>query len=366
MTRLFIITAIVILCGFTYKNNPQTGKPDLVTTSVADLTDISTGYVPTSVFTNYTSNDRITPNSTHSLTNKTINDLTNYVDADAVHFKIYNNSGGTLAAGSPVYGVQWNIPNAAMEVNKAQANSASTMPALCLVESSLANGAKGECRIVGALNNVNTNAWSDGAALYVSAATAGTLTTTKPTGATEIVQRVGTSVRQSATVGVIAVYSPDTNVLNKKFIIQTADTDLPNAQNMAALATGIVKNTTATGVQSIAVAGDFPTLNQNTTGTAFQITQTLTASVSTTPTTIYNYPSGYVTGLFIVSGNDVNNYFIDIVSGADGGNTVVLHSSTVYGTPSARTYSMAGGSAFKLTMSSGTYKIRVIPNIFLN
>lgn len=207
------------------------------------------------------------------LTNKTINDLSNYVDADAIHFKIYNNSGGALTRGQAVYGIQWNSGAAAMEVSKARANSASTMPAMCLVEdATIANGAVGECRILGALNNANTNAWSDGAALYVSAATAGLLTTTRPTGATELVQRVGTSVRQSATVGVIAVFNPDTNVLNKKFLIQSADADLPNAQAMGTLATGIVKNTTTTGVQSIAVVGDFPTLNQNTTGSAAKLT----------------------------------------------------------------------------------------------
>ena len=47
-----------------------------------------------------------------------------------------------------------------------------------------------------------------------------------------------------------------------------ADDGLPNAQFMGVLDTGIVKNTTTTGVQSIAIAADFPTLNQNTTGTA--------------------------------------------------------------------------------------------------
>jgi hypothetical protein len=54
-----------------------------------------------------------------------------------------------------------------------------------------------------------------------------------------------------------------------KFIVQgTTDTGLSAAQFLGALGTGIVKNTTTTGVLSIAVAGDFPTLNQNTTGSA--------------------------------------------------------------------------------------------------
>lgn len=54
-----------------------------------------------------------------------------------------------------------------------------------------------------------------------------------------------------------------------KFIVQgTTDAGLSAAQFLGALGTGIVKNTTTTGVLSIAVAGDFPTLNQNTTGSA--------------------------------------------------------------------------------------------------
>lgn len=43
----------------------------------------------------------------------------------------------------------------------------------------------------------------------------------------------------------------------------------------AALATGILKSTTTTGALSIAVAADFPTLNQNTTGTASNVTGTV-------------------------------------------------------------------------------------------
>ena len=45
-----------------------------------------------------------------------------------------------------------------------------------------------------------------------------------------------------------------------------------NGTSLASLSTGILKNTTLTGVPSIAVAGDFPTLNQNTTGTAANVT----------------------------------------------------------------------------------------------
>ena len=53
-----------------------------------------------------------------------------------------------------------------------------------------------------------------------------------------------------------------------------------NGTNLAALGTGILKNTTGTGVPSIAVAGDFPTLNQNTTGSAATLTTSRTIAIT--------------------------------------------------------------------------------------
>jgi len=55
-----------------------------------------------------------------------------------------------------------------------------------------------------------------------------------------------------------------------KYITQTVDATLTAEQSLGGLATGILKNTTTSsiGVLSIAIAADFPTLNQNTTGTA--------------------------------------------------------------------------------------------------
>jgi hypothetical protein len=97
-----------------------------------------------------------------------------------------------------------------------------------------------------------------------------------------------------------------------KFIVQgTTDAGLSAAQFLGALATGIVKNTTTTGVLSIAVAADFPTLNQNTTGTASNVTGTVavanggtgdtgTAWTSYTPTITVG--AGTITTLGTVAG----------------------------------------------------------------
>lgn len=53
-----------------------------------------------------------------------------------------------------------------------------------------------------------------------------------------------------------------------------------NGTSLAGLATGILKNTTGTGVPSIAVAADFPTLNQNTTGSAATLTTGRTIGIT--------------------------------------------------------------------------------------
>jgi hypothetical protein len=60
-----------------------------------------------------------------------------------------------------------------------------------------------------------------------------------------------------------------------------------NGVALSGLATGILKNTTTTGVPSIAVAADFPILNQNTTGNATTATTSFSCSGnSATATTL--------------------------------------------------------------------------------
>jgi len=58
------------------------------------------------------------------------------------------------------------------------------------------------------------------------------------------------------------------------FTAATSGTDY--SAGTSALATGILKSTTTTGALTIAVAADFPTLNQNTTGTAANLTSATT------------------------------------------------------------------------------------------
>lgn len=92
---------------------------------------------------------------------------------------------------------------------------------------------------------------------------------------------LGTSVGGCEPIGSGGSGAPTTAT----YITQTANGSLSAEQALASLATGILKNTTTTGVLSIAVAGDFPTLNQNTTGTAVNLSGTPALPNGTTATT---------------------------------------------------------------------------------
>lgn len=76
----------------------------------------------------------------------------------------------------------------------------------------------------------------------------------------------GKTIKRATTTGILKGTS---GVLSAA----TAGTDY--SEGTAALATGILKSTTTTGALTIATAGDFPTLNQNTTGTAANVTGTV-------------------------------------------------------------------------------------------
>jgi hypothetical protein len=88
-----------------------------------------------------------------------------------------------------------------------------------------------------------------------------------------------------------------------------------NGTNLATLGTGILKNTTGTGVPSIAVANDFPTLNQNTTGTAGGLSSTLSVTSGGTGLT-------GIAGLSLLVANSANT-FVALTPGA--GNSIRIN-----------------------------------------
>jgi hypothetical protein len=121
-----------------------------------------------------------------------------------VHITVKNTSGGTLAKGTPVYATGSVGASGAVEVSPSDADVASTMPALGLLDDALANNAEGSATVLGIIGGINTSSYAVNDELYVST-TAGVLTATRPTGASELVQKIGRVVRVDASTGEILV-----------------------------------------------------------------------------------------------------------------------------------------------------------------
>ena len=253
--------------------------------------------------------------------------------------QVRNTTGSTLTKGTAVYisGVTGQISN----VTKAIANSdPASAQTLGLMSADLANNTNGYVTVIGLIANIDTSAFTDGEQLYLSPATPGALTATKPvapnhmvyvavvehahltqgklfvkvqngyeldeihdvlittpaaghllsrntgntlwenkflTDASIAINTISGTKLASGTVDLAklnttgtassgnflrgdgawtaqTVYAPTT----ASYIVQTADGALSGEQVLASLGTGILKNTTSTGILSIAAGTDLP------------------------------------------------------------------------------------------------------------
>ena len=99
---------------------------------------------------------------------------------------VRNTTGATLTKGTAVYisGATGQNPTVSKALATSDATSAQT---LGLMTADLANNSNGYVTVIGLIANINTSAYADGDQLYLSGATAGTLTATKPYAPTHLV-----------------------------------------------------------------------------------------------------------------------------------------------------------------------------------
>jgi len=146
-----------------------------------------------------------TDSSSNTGTNKTLDDSTNTIHANAVHLECRNTSGGTLAQGDAVYFSGYDVGTTLPLITLADADNASAMPAAGIVEDAagIGNNANGLVLVRGRLSGFDTTFGAEDAAVYISTSgtTGNTLTTTRPTGTTSAVQKVGVILRSHATLG---------------------------------------------------------------------------------------------------------------------------------------------------------------------
>jgi hypothetical protein len=117
--------------------------------------------------------------------------------------EVYNSTGATLTKGTVVYinGGQGNLPTVTKAIAVGDTTSAQTFG---IVQSDITNMNNGFVVVAGGIDNLDTQAYSVGTALYLSPTTAGAWTSTKPYAPQHLVY-LGVVVRSHPTQGVIEV-----------------------------------------------------------------------------------------------------------------------------------------------------------------
>jgi len=178
--------------------------------------------------------------------------------------RVYNNTGSLITNGSPVYitGSQGNRVTVALANSSSEATSSKTIG---IATEDIANATEGFVTHQGIVRSLNTSAYTEGTALWVGS-TAGTITSTRPTAPGHAVL-LGWVTRQHATVGTLFV-----NVANGYELEELHNVKITSVADKHVL---IYDNAQGVWVNRLLLATDIPTLNQNTTGTAANVTGTV-------------------------------------------------------------------------------------------
>ena len=117
--------------------------------------------------------------------------------------EVYNKTGATLTKGTIVYinGGQGNLPTITKALATGDSTSAQTFG---VVQSDITNNNNGYVVVAGKLSDLDTQAYTEGTQLYLSATTAGTWTSTKQYAPNHLVY-VGIVVRAHPTQGIVEI-----------------------------------------------------------------------------------------------------------------------------------------------------------------
>ena len=184
--------------------NLQTGANlDLSSKDTDDLSEGSTNlyFTTARARASFSAGDGIT------ITNGVIASEGDAEVAKRLEVTVKNVSGGSLAKGVVVHAAPTATPPSGnvIEVVSADANVAASMPAIGVLNETIADEAEGEAVMFGAVSGIDTSSFTAGDELYVSE-TAGAFTATKPTAFTSQVQKIAIVLKVHASNGSIKVF----------------------------------------------------------------------------------------------------------------------------------------------------------------
>src|SRR5210317_1155687 len=167
----------------------------------------------TALITDLTSNVEVKLNQLANVTIDTttlanedmlVYDGSNWVNQLQNHTFLYAKAEETIDKGDAVYATG-TIGNNMFSIQKAQANSSATMPALGVAYQDFALNQEGLIVTFGRADGINTDNFQTGETVYVSNVTAGALSNVKPYGATDLIQNIGLVVKGHPSTGIVSV-----------------------------------------------------------------------------------------------------------------------------------------------------------------
>ena len=214
----------------------------------------------------------------------------NDVSTNAVHVgqdlivKVINNTGSTIADGSPVYITSTSSGQTYPNVALAKADVAATSAVIGLAAGAIANGAVGYVTAQGTIDTVNTSSYTVGQVLYLSPYSAGQLMNTIPP--TGITVQVGVVTYVDSSAG--QIYVKQTTPLNVPASIISGTVAVANGgTGLASYTTGDVlyaSGATTLTKLGIGTAGQVLTVNGGATAPSW-VTPTAYATVTDDTTT---------------------------------------------------------------------------------
>ena len=129
-----------------------------------------------------------------------VDNVTSSLQTQDVFVNVKNTSGSPINKGLAVHAV--GVTGENINIELADSSNSANMPAIGLLEETLADNASGRAIISGRIKNIDTSGLVAGASVYVNGS--GTLTSTKPTGS-DLIQNIGIAGKINATEGEIIV-----------------------------------------------------------------------------------------------------------------------------------------------------------------
>ena len=242
--------------------------------------------------------------------------------ASVIVEQVRNTTGATLTKGTAVYisGATGQLPT----VTKAQANNdTNSAQTLGLITADIANNSNGYVTIIGLIANLNTSAFTDGAQLYLSPTTAGTLTATKPYAPQHLVyvavvahahptqgkllvkvqngyemDELHNVSAQSPSNGQVLIYNASTSLWEKNTLTDGTGISITEGAGSITITNSAPDQTVAlTGAGTTSISGTYPnftiTSNDAFTGTVTSVTGTSPVASSGGTTPAISLASGY-------------------------------------------------------------------------